>query len=224
MSDLDWNQVAALGQWAAVFTNLVVIVLGALITRWVVHRARPRLSSEELRLESVDEDGDGLEEVWMHLPLRVQARLEAAREVEVHLVNAYDSGTGRRLPFDELNLKWTRRSGVRTDMPPAYTRHVDVACKVTSPREDPYIYLPLLRESIKDWPATRLSMRTMYRLGPGDYRLTIAVTARNADPIFFELTIKFDDHEFDGTKKVISQRKAESRMRTRRSGRRKLVA
>jgi hypothetical protein len=215
MSGVDWNQVAALGQWAAVLTNLVVIILGALITRWVVHRARPRLSCGELRLESVDENGDGAAEVWLHLPLRVRSRLEAAREVEVHLVHAYDYSTGKRLPFDELNLKWTRRLGVRSDMPPAYTRNVDVACKVTSPSEAPYIYLPLLRESIIDWPATRASMRTRYRLGPGKYRLTIGVTARNADPMFYELRLLFDGLDLRAEKREISQRAAEAHIRIR---------
>lgn len=187
----DWNAIGAMGQWASAFTTVAAIAAGALISRWIVLRTRPRLEHEELRFESIRRP-DGTEEMWVHLPLLVRSKLEPARDVEPHLIYAYDFTTHRRLEFGELNLKWNRRDDLKLDLPPAFRRQVDIACRVAKPSEQAFIFLPLIREHIADWPATRRHLQERYRLGAGRYRLTIAVTARNADPVYYEITLDFD--------------------------------
>jgi hypothetical protein len=213
MAGPNWQEIGALGQWAAAFTTLAAIVAGTLISRWFVKRSRPRLCCDDLSYENV-EMPDGAKEQWLHLPLRAKSKIVPAHNVEVHLMYAYDLTAHQRLDLSVLNMKWSRREDLALDLAPAFTRKADIVCKVIS-ETGTFIFLPLLKEKIKDWHSIRPEVLERYRLRPGQYRLTVAVTADNADPIYCEVTLHFDGLTLDGACRIISRREAESHGQTR---------
>lgn len=213
MAEPNWQEIGALGQWAAAVTALAAIVAGALVSRLFVRRSRPKLSCGDLSYENVDMP-DGVKEQWLHLPLWAKSKIAPARNVEVHLMYVYDLTAHQRLDLSILNMKWTRREDLALDLPPAFTRKADLACKVTN-QTNTFMVLPLLKEKLGDWQAMRPDVFARYRLVPGQYRLTVAVTADNADPIYCEVMLHFDGLTLHGGSRVISRREAESHGQTR---------
>lgn len=190
----DWNEIGALGQWASAVSTMAVVIAGAALSRWIVLRSRPRLRCDEECSAYEVATNPEADELWLHLRLKTLSRLQPARHVEAHLIHSYDLTNRRRLPFGSLNFNWTGMTRLALDLPPAFVRRVDIACKVT-PRDRPaFVFLPLLTEPVAnaDWKETMSRMQAEYRLGPGQYRLTIGITASNADAIYFEIVLAFD--------------------------------
>jgi hypothetical protein len=212
MAEPNWQEIGALGQWASALIALILVVAGAIVSRWFIRRSRPRLYCDYLSYENV-ELPDGIKEQWIHLPIRAKSKNAPAHNVEVHLLYAYDSTSHQRVDLSILNLKWSRREDLTLALPPAFTRKADIACKVTT-QAGTFIALPLLKEKTTDWHAIRTDTFDRYRLGPGQYRLTVAVTADNTDPTYCEIMLHFDGLTLNASSRVIGRREAESQGQT----------